>query len=77
MFLGVWEAYAYFLQNGNTLSRSEYLDIITFFFLTNLEKWIENKFGTEGAFKLCDLLKFNTTLTGLNIGGMWYKLIHI
>jgi len=34
-----------------------------------MNKWTANKIGSEGASKISETLKVNTTLTELNLGG--------
>ena len=34
-----------------------------------MNKWTDNKIGAEGASKISEALKVNTTLTELNLGG--------
>ena len=38
--------------------------------LKNNEKWTANNIGTEGAIKISELLKINTTLTQLDLSGI-------
>ena len=40
-------------------------------FLMNNEKWTGNIIGNEGAGKISESLKINTTLTQLYLGGNW------
>ena len=40
-------------------------------FLMNNEKWTGNNIGAEGANKISESLKMNTTLTQLNLYGNW------
>ena len=40
-------------------------------FLMNNEKWIGNNIRSGGAIKISELLKINTTLTELDLGGNW------
>ena len=34
-------------------------------------KWTDNRIGDEGANKISESLKINTTLTQLNLGSNW------
>ena len=36
-----------------------------------MKQWTVNNIGDEGATKISESLKINTTLTQLNLGGNW------
>ena len=38
-----------------------------------MKKWTGNNIGDSGAIKIGESLMMNTTLTELDLGGMWYK----
>ena len=40
-------------------------------FLMNNENWTDNNIGNEGASKISESLKINTTLTDLNLSCNW------
>ena len=44
-------------------------------FLMNNEKWTDNKIGSEGASKISESLKINTTLTQLDLSCSWNTTI--
>ena len=41
------------------------------FLMNNENKWADNKIGAEGASKISESLKINSTLTQLNLYGNW------
>ena len=43
--------------------------------MNNENKWTANKIGAEGASKISELLKINSTLTELNLYGNWNPTI--
>ena len=40
-----------------------------------MKKWTDNNIGTEGASKISESLKINTTLTQLGLGCNWNTTI--